>query len=368
MAHNITPVPENAFETPVRVPDGTDSPSAPGRAADVEAIAQALLNRAENLRQKSGMLGEQRVWTATQTMNVASPAQATRAITVTPASTTYAQNAYRLIDVFETSDNGKKVRVYCGTSTGGASSFVITTNAWWNTSSAQNWNKDVASRESSMLAFRDGEVRWTGKEANAAPWTTWSTGRGHFYVGDTLFADTVQAETGDIETLNCETGEITSVVSDSATSKQFYTSGNYRLSPARRMWIDIPLSSNGTAAFKSFKSSLSMSSSDNVTFPLPRLPVGSLVHSIEVLVNKSNDDQFRGIGVRRHGAVWNGNSSTLPTNSDIVTATVSGTGRRVLKLDFGATEIKDGESYEIVLSYAATVHLIRMDCQVGALL
>lgn len=367
MAHNITPVPENAFDTPVRVPDGTDSPSAPGRAADVEAIAQALLNRAENLRQKSGMLGEQRVWTASQTMNVTHPGEPTRAITATPASPTFASNRYRMIDSFATADGAKKVRTYVGTSTGGAPNFVITTNAWWNTTSAQNWNKDIGARESNILLLEDGELKFYGKESGVNSWTEWNTTHGHVRLGDTLFAQVLRAANGYIDSIDCNSGTIDTLTSESVTSKNFTTSGNYRLSPARRMWVDIPISSNGNAAFKSYKSYLSMGSSDVVTFPLPRLPSGSVVYAVEVLVNKPNDSQFKGTGVRRHGAVWNGSSSTLPSNSDIVTATVSGTGRRVLRLDFGSTEIRDGESYEIVLEWQASVYLIRMDCQIGAL-
>jgi hypothetical protein len=367
MAHNITPVvSDNVFSTPVRVPDNTDNPATPGRAADVEAIAQALLNRVEYVRQKAGLLAEQRIWTATQTMNITSPGEATRAITATPASPTFAGNLYRLIDSFATADAGKKVRVYVGTGTGNAVNYVVTTNAWWNTSSAQNWNKDVTSRESSILWLQDGELKFYGKESGVNSWTDWSTSRGHIRLGDTLFSNAVTTNTGNIKTINSDSGTVDTLTSDSVTSKNFYTSGNYRLNPGRRMFIDIPLPSCGKSF--NFLTHVRLGDSEMAWFPVPRLPPGSKLHSVGVMFQKFGENRTSTIfGIRRYGSAWSGSSSTMPTNAKIDNTVVTAPGKHVVTIDFGAIEVASNEGYDVCVQGAMDLYQLRADVTIGAL-
>jgi hypothetical protein len=366
MAHLISPVPENAFATnTVRVPDTIDNPIT--RAPDVELIAQTLLNKIYSLRDLAGILNEGRTWTATQLSAIPTPSSPSRHLTLNQSSPTFAANAYRMIDAFATSDSTKLVRVYSGTATGSAAAWLITVNARFSTTSAQNWTKDLSSRESSLLALYDGELKFYSQAPGTASWTTWDRERGHVSIGGTLTSSAIKAAVGEITSLTSETGKIDAITSDSVTSKAFTTSGNYKLSPAKRMWIDIPLVSSGEGNVLSSSNSINMGHGDTAWFPVPQLPAGTKLHRVQILVSKvGSTGTVTFYGHRRTGAVWS-SPAAVPTNAVVAQTAITNAGIQVISVSFDDIEILSNDSYSVRLFSDAnsTVNLYQLRADVS---
>lgn len=187
MSHNLTEA--DTYPATVTVPDGTDSRNQ--AAEDVEAIAQVLANRTNNLNLHAAKKNAANVFTvAPQTVTQNDASQAALVVDTGAADDANPANLWKNELGFLVSDTGGGYNnLYAGVRTG-PGQWIHAINAFWDVAN-QRWQADNSSYDSFAIIYDIANgVTVSRRPAGAGTWTSWPTTSGNITVGGNLIVTT----------------------------------------------------------------------------------------------------------------------------------------------------------------------------------
>jgi hypothetical protein len=280
------------FDTPITVPEGTDTHDL--AAENVEDIAQRLANRTRYLKERAdnaAQLDEDNTFTGVpQSVDANNNGIA---LWESPRSSlddpTVAARDWKLIHNFKV-DGVRHYRLFTGANAAG--SLIQTVNAFWHTSDG-HWRQDDSGRDS-FACFVIGEKLVVLRQAAGTfSWTAWPTDKGDIVVGgDVLYA----ASKPRISIVSLNTGVVFA-----GTAQALFREG-----------------------FQGTASCASWGSGQFVAWRL-LAPTGSVIQNVQVIHSQSTTAPNRFNIVKRSGAVYDLFGATaLPSFASLIGAPVDG--------------------------------------------
>jgi len=335
MAHNLTPV--DAFTLPISVPDGIDTHNTAANV--VAAIAQALANHTAYLKARydtnTGKLDSVNTWVHKQFIDTVDNEEPMISSQLTSIVSGFPDSAWRLFCEFFVYGT-VKVRMYWGQNdSDSAGAFCITLNALYSTDTSDPWYADEASQPSFALFMHQTRLRTAVKTNGDLHW-------------DWVFKGAI--DVGHIDATSVvSTGDVTAgddvIAGDDVTAggEFLYTGTHARtggLTLADVYGAYKRLTSGGIAIDTTVPDPLQLAA-----WPI-RLPVGSVLGDVELIVFQSSVDQIL-ISLQIREIDFSTPGATSVTTPASVLASTS-LGYKKLTLVIGGTTVDANKEYQVI--------------------